>query len=300
MSILHYPGMVLALLFLSFFGGMIALYVRLPHALWRLAVALARHSYRLASRLGQVARHVRTATQRRSHAAPRPPARSALRVTFPAAPWRTRPRLVVLVADPSARRARADQLRDALADLLRARSRPLPATLTVEVASEARRHGIAYVAYLDRGPATGTIRIRLAAFAPDGAAIGVDAQHTHLADLLPYLDDDPAATFVGLPAADPPRPPSAARRCPRAQTRRSGRLRAMAVRSSSRPRPHPPLRTHRRVEPGVPPSAWGIPNPHRSASSAKPIPTFPTAITTPPRRDDTAEGRASPLIPVRE
>ena len=202
MSILHYPGMVLALLLLSFFGGMIALYVRLPHALWRLAVALARHSYRHARRLWLVARHVRAAT----HGALRPPARSALRVTFPAAPWRNRPRLVVLVADPSARRARADQLRDALADLLRARSRPLPATLTIEVASEARRHGIAYVAYLDRGRATGAIRIRLAAFAPDGEAIGVDAQHTHLADLLPYLGVDPAATFVGLPAADPSSP----------------------------------------------------------------------------------------------
>lgn len=194
MSILHYPGMVLVLVSLAFLGGMFALYVRLPQALWQLA-----------GHIGRAAGHVVAAMRQRARRLPRPLARPALRVTFPLFPWPSRLRIVILIADPIARRARTDQLRIALADLLRARPCPLPGTLTVEVASEARRRGIAYVAYVDCGRAPQAVRIRLAAFAHDGRAIDVDAQHTHLADLLPYLDD-PAATFVGLPAADPSSP----------------------------------------------------------------------------------------------
>lgn len=206
MSMFHYPGMVLTLLFLAFLGGIWAFSLRLPHALWRLAVALVRHGRRLANHLGRGAGQVLTATWQRARNLPRPFARPALRVTLPFSPWCPRFRLVVLIADPLARHARADQLHNALADLLRARTCPLPATITVEVASEARRRGVAYVAYLDRGQATGAYRIRLAAFAPGGKTIGVDAQHTHLADLLQHLDDDPAVTFVGLPTADPSSP----------------------------------------------------------------------------------------------
>lgn len=195
MSVLHYPGMVLVLVSLAFLVGMFALYVRLPQALWQLA-----------GHIGRAAGRALAATRQRARRPPRPLARPALRDTFPLFPWRSRLRIVVLIADPIARRARTDQLRNALADLLRAHPSSLPGTLTVEVASEARRRGTAYVAYLDCGRAPRAVRIRLAAFAHDGRAIDVDAQHTHLADLLPYLDDDPAATFVGLPAADPSSP----------------------------------------------------------------------------------------------
>lgn len=206
MSILHYPGMVLTLVAVAFLGGMLALSLRLPQGLWRLTVAIALYNRRLASRAGRVARRVLAATRRRPRRAPCPLSRPALRLTFPLSPWRDRPRLVVLIADPAGRRARTNQLRDALGDLLRARPCPLPATLTVEVTSEARRSGVAYVAYLDRSRAPGSAHIRLAAFDPDRTAIDVDVQHTHLADLFQYFDGDPAATFVGLPAADPSSP----------------------------------------------------------------------------------------------
>lgn len=206
MSIFHYPGMVLTLLALAFLGGMIACSLRLPHAFWGFILASTRQSRRLAGRLGQVARQVLTATRRRARGAARPLARPLSRGTFPLPPWNCRPRFAILIADPIARRVRADQLRAALADLLSARARPLPTALTVEIASAARRDGIAYVAYLDRLPAPGAARIRLASSAPDGRAIGVDMQHTHLADLLPFLDDNPDATFVGFLAADPSSP----------------------------------------------------------------------------------------------
>lgn len=195
MGIHHFPGMVLVLVSLAFLGGMFALNLRLPQALWQVA-----------SHMGRVAWHALAAARRRARRAPQLLARRAVRLTFPQSPWRARPRLVVLIADPIARRSRTDQLRGALGDLLRARSCRLPATLTVEVASEARRCGVAYVAYLDRSNALGGARIRLAAFAPDRTAIDVDVQHAYLADLLPYLDGDPAATFVGLPAIDPSSP----------------------------------------------------------------------------------------------
>ena len=206
MTIFHFPGMVLVLIALAFLGGMLAFSLRLLHALWGLTVAGVGHGGRLASRLGRVAARILAATRRRVRSTPSPLAGSSLRRAFLLPPWRSRPRLVVLIADPAARRVRAAQLRDALADLLSAHARPPSAALTIEIASEARRDGTAYVAYLDRCPAPGTARIRVASFAPDGGAIGVDAQHTHLADLFPFLDGNPAATFVGLPAADPSSP----------------------------------------------------------------------------------------------
>lgn len=246
MTMFHYPGMVLVLVALAFLGGMLAFSLRLPHALWGRILAGTRLSGRLASRLGQVARRILVATRRRVRSTPSPLTGSSLRRAFLLPPWRSRPRLVILIADPAARRARAAQLRDALADLLSAHARPLSAALTIEIASEARRDGIAYVAYLDRRPAPGTARIRVASFAPDGGAIGVDAQHTHLADLLPFLNDNPATTFVGLPAADPSSPiigappisPLPNSRRP-AAVRHAGALSAVAP--ASVPVPHSPI-----------------------------------------------------------
>jgi len=206
MSVVHYPGMVLTLVFTAFLGGMLALYVRLPQEIWRLTMAILRRSHRSVACLRRVGARVLTALLRRSRRTPRPPAQRAFRFTYPAHPWRPRPRLVVLIADPIARRARADQLREALTDLLRAHVCASAERLTVEVASEARFSGAAYVAYLVHSRATGVTRIRLATSSPDGAAIGVDMQHTRLADLFPYLDDGPAITFVGLPVADPSSP----------------------------------------------------------------------------------------------
>lgn len=207
MSLFDYPGTVMTLILGAFCCGMIALYLRLPQGLWRAVVTL----YRLGRRAAHHARHLvargaATAGRWAFRATPSTP-RPAFRLPPLTRPRRARGRIIVLDADPSARRIRVEQLRGALVDMSRAHFVAPGDRFAVEVASEARYRGAAYVAYLVRARAGGAIRVRLAARTPDGAAIDVDRQHTHLADLFPHLiEDDPAVTFVGLPVADPSSP----------------------------------------------------------------------------------------------
>lgn len=207
MNLFDYPGTVMTLILGAFCWGMIALYLRLPQGLWRAAVTLCHLGRRAAHHARHlVARGVATAGRWTFRATPSAH-RLAFRLPRLTRPRRARGRIIVLDADPSARRIRVEQLRGALVDMSRAHFVAPHDRFAVEVASEARYRGTAYVAYLVRDRTGGSIRVRLAARTPDGAAIDVDKQHTHLADLFPHLiEDDPAVTFVGLPIADPSSP----------------------------------------------------------------------------------------------
>jgi len=222
-NLVQYPGMAMTLTAAAFVAGMLALRLHVPQAVWRVLVALF-HFTRRATLIGRrlvthgvdVARQVRhRAASLARHLPVHPP--------FLTRRGRCRVRLIVLDADPASRRLRTEQLRVALAVLGRAYFGRAAGRVAVEIAGEARFRGATYVAYLLRDQRVGVTRVRLASRTPDGAAIGVDIQHTYLADLFVHLvHHDPVVAFVGLPAADPsspvvtgPLPPGAVGTCHR-------------------------------------------------------------------------------------